>query len=243
MSKHSVFFTESPDEDTLQRASSAIFCSWYAGNLTFNGADTLSRAKEPNSRDLGELVVSAIDRLMTGGIDHEHDTFTQITPREMRARKRGKLLFSVNQTERRDGPTTTFLDQSETSIQSITTDPPMLDIDQAECQRTLTHPLHTISTGPTPLPIEQWPPLQDPENKPSNMMRVPKEEMKENLPHDLIVFRDANGRQRILVPKCQRIALRAVAPITRPGGQAIKYDTRPKGRIKEKHASRSHCIS
>ncbi len=28
------------------------------------------------------------------------------------------------------------------------------------------------------------------------MMRVPKEEMKKNLPHNLIVFRDANGRQR-----------------------------------------------
>ena len=39
------------------------------------------------------------------------------------------------------------------------------------------------------------------------MMRVPREEMKKNMPHDLIVFRDANGRQRILVPKCQRIAL------------------------------------
>ncbi len=41
------------------------------------------------------------------------------------------------------------------------------------------------------------------------MMRVPREEMKKNMPHDLIVFCDANGRQRILVlvPKCQRIAL------------------------------------
>ncbi len=83
----------------------------------------------------------------------------------------------------------------------------MLEIDQIECQRTIIHPLHTISTGPTPLPIEQWPPLQDPEDKRSNMMRIPREEMKKNLPHDLIVFRDANGRQRILVPKCQRIAL------------------------------------
>ncbi len=57
----------------------------------------------------------------------------------------------------------------------------MLDVDQIECQRTFTHPVHTISTGPTPLPIEQWFPLQDPEDKPSNMMRVPKEEMKKNL--------------------------------------------------------------
>jgi hypothetical protein len=38
-------------------------------------------------------------------------------------------------------------------------------------------------------------------------MRVPREEMKKIMPHDLIVFRDGNGRQRILVPKCQRIAL------------------------------------
>jgi hypothetical protein len=38
-------------------------------------------------------------------------------------------------------------------------------------------------------------------------MRVPREEMKKNTPHDLIVFRDANGRQRILLPKCQPIAL------------------------------------
>jgi hypothetical protein len=38
-------------------------------------------------------------------------------------------------------------------------------------------------------------------------MRVPREELKKNTSHDLIVFRDANGQQRILVPKCQRIAL------------------------------------
>jgi hypothetical protein len=38
-------------------------------------------------------------------------------------------------------------------------------------------------------------------------MRVPMDDKKKNMPHDLIVFRDGNGRQRILVPKCQRIAL------------------------------------
>ncbi len=63
----------------------------------------------------------------------------------------------------------------------------MLDQDETECQRILTHPLHTISTGPAPLPIEEWPPLQDPEDKPSNMMRVPREELKGNMPHDLII--------------------------------------------------------
>ncbi len=38
-------------------------------------------------------------------------------------------------------------------------------------------------------------------------MQVPREGLKGNMPHDLIVFRDGNGRQHILVPKCQRIAL------------------------------------
>ncbi len=140
-SQHSVFFTESPDEDTLQRASSAVFYSWYTENPTLNSGGTLSCSKELNSRNLCELV--------------EHDNFAQITPREMRARKRGKPLLSVNQSERQGGPTTTSHDQSENSIQSVEIEPPMLGLDQTECQRTLTHPLHTISTGPAPLPIEQ----------------------------------------------------------------------------------------
>jgi hypothetical protein len=39
------------------------------------------------------------------------------------------------------------------------------------------------------------------------MVQVPKEELKPGLPTDLIVLRDKSGRQRILVPGCQRIAL------------------------------------
>ncbi len=57
---------------------------------------------------------------------HKHDNFAQITPREMRARKRGKT-FSVDQSERQDGLTTTPLDQSEDSIQSVQIEPPMLN--------------------------------------------------------------------------------------------------------------------
>jgi hypothetical protein len=41
------------------------------------------------------------------------------------------------------------------------------------------------------------------------MVQVPKEEIKAGMPPDLIILRDKNGRQRILVPKCQRIALTA----------------------------------
>jgi hypothetical protein len=39
------------------------------------------------------------------------------------------------------------------------------------------------------------------------MVQVPKEEIKPGMPSDLIIIRDKNGRQRILVPRCQRIAL------------------------------------
>jgi hypothetical protein len=39
------------------------------------------------------------------------------------------------------------------------------------------------------------------------MVRVPKEELKKEMPNDLIVLRDRNGRKRILVPKSQRTTL------------------------------------
>jgi hypothetical protein len=38
-------------------------------------------------------------------------------------------------------------------------------------------------------------------------MRVPQDEMKKGLPPNLIVLRDKQGRQRILVPTCQRVPL------------------------------------
>jgi hypothetical protein len=85
--------------------------------------------------------------------------------------------------------------------------PSPFDRISTECQRTKNHPLHTISTSPKPLPIDKWTLLQDPRDIPSNMMRVPKEELKKDMPNDLTVLRDRNGRKRILVPKSQRTAL------------------------------------
>ncbi len=132
-SQHSVFFTESPDDEALHGASNAIFHSWYAENLTSNSGDTLLCAKELNSRDLCELVVGAIDRLITGGINHEHDNFAQITPREMRARKRGKPSLPDDQSESQDGTANTPVGQSEINIESVEIEPPRLDQDETEC--------------------------------------------------------------------------------------------------------------
>jgi hypothetical protein len=71
-STHSVFFTE----DTLQRATSAMFSSWYIENV--ESTDTTFSSTDMSSHDLDLLVVDAIDRLMTGGISHEHDAFANL---------------------------------------------------------------------------------------------------------------------------------------------------------------------
>ncbi len=227
-STHSVFFTETPECEKLQLASNAIFSSWYAENLTITHDATFSSETLP-SNDLHQLIVSAIDRLMTRGMIQEHDAFADLTPRELRAQKRdSKRQRTVDQSELLDADTAIPSDQSmersqksndETNspfdrtpfaVEEVTSDSPTaIPTPENECQRTLRHPLHTISTSAPPLPIERWPALQDPENVPPNMVQVPKEEIKTGMPSDLIILRDKNGRQRILVPRCQRIALTA----------------------------------
>ncbi len=225
-STHSVFFTETLECEELQLASNAIFSSWYAENLIITHDATFSSETLP-SNDLHQLVVSVIDRLMTGGMIQEHDAFADLTPRELRAQKRNsKRQRTVDQSECLDADTAILSDQSmgrsqhsddETdspfdrtpfSVEEVTFDSPTATPTQGnECQWTLRHPLHTISTSTPPLHIERWPALQDPEDVPSSMVQVPKEDIKPGMPSDLIILRDKNGRQRILVPRCQRIAL------------------------------------
>jgi hypothetical protein len=106
----------------------------------------------------------------------------------MQANKRAKRQLAVDESDSQDEHTAIPFDQSDAEVNHVD------NIDaipqQQECRRMLQHPLHTISTGPTPLPIERWPDLQDPEDIPSNMMRVAQDEMKKGLPPNLIVLRD-----------------------------------------------------
>ena len=204
---HSVFFTETTGEEPLQNASSALFSTWFMENVAFNKGAASSYPKVSTSHDLEELVVGAIDRLMTGGISHENDSFALITPRDERAQKRAKRTLPVDQSVSRDTVTAIPSHQSPISDDEIEKDFMPLDKEQEECQRTIKHPLHSIATGPPPLPIEEWPRLQDSQDIPPNMVRVPKQEIKAGMPLDLIVLRDKHGRQRILVPKTQRISL------------------------------------
>jgi hypothetical protein len=168
---------------------------------------------------------------MSGGMIQEHDAFADLTPRELRAaqKRNNKRQRTVDQSEHSDVDTTIPSDQpmgrsqlsddeasrspfdrTPFSVEEVTSDSPTaIPTPENECQRTLRHPLHTISTSAPPLPMERWPALQDPEDVPPNMVQVPQEEIKAGMPSVLIILRDKNGRQRILVPKCQRIALTA----------------------------------
>ncbi len=151
--------------------------------------------------------MGAIDRLMTGSISHDSYALAQLTPREIRATKRAKCTPSVNQSVNQDGTTAIPSHQSQIGNSNIENDDTSLDSEQNKCQWTLKHPLHSISKGPPPLPIDEWPQLQDSQDIPPNMVRVLKHEIKAGMPLDFIILRDNHGRQRILVPKSQRIPL------------------------------------
>jgi hypothetical protein len=152
-STHSVFFTGITDNDTLQRTTNAMFTSWYIENV--ESTDTTFSSTDMSSHDLDLLVVDAIDRLMTGGISHKHDAFANLTPRELRAKRReiNRKIAAV-QSKGQDDVTVTFPDQSENEEASKSDSSSSSETQSTECQRTLNHPLHTISTAPPPLSIE-----------------------------------------------------------------------------------------
>ncbi len=153
-STHSVFFTEITDNDTLQCTTNAMFSSWYIENV--EATDTTFASADMSSHDLDVLVVDAIDRLMTGGISHKHDAFANLTPRELRAKRReSNRKVITDQSKGQDDVTATFPDQSETEEESKSDSSPSSETQSTECQRTLKHPLHTISTAPPLLPIER----------------------------------------------------------------------------------------
>ncbi len=216
ISSHSVFFTDVPECEELQRLSSAVFSSfWYTEDVAVTH-DAAFSTNTLSSTDLHQLIVRSVDRLMTEGIGQEHDAFSNLTSREMRAQKRdnkrqrsvdfldsGSTDLSQKSSKRlknsKDQPVN-LLDSMEVPEEEVTNDPsPELVIPNDECQRTTRHPLHTISSGTPPLPIERWTALQHLEDLPSNMVRVPKDELKPGTPTDLTVLRDKSGRQRILV--------------------------------------------
>jgi hypothetical protein len=171
---HSVFFTETTDGKSLRSVSSALFCTWYMENVASNNDAAFSCSKVLTSRDLGELVVGANNRLMTGDISHENDSFALLTPRNARAQKHARCTITGDQSVNWDGNTAIPSHQSRIGETEFENDYLSPDTENEMCQRTMKHPLHTISTGPPPLPIDEWPRLQDPQDIPPTMVRVPK---------------------------------------------------------------------
>ncbi len=122
----------------------------------------------------------------------------------MRAKKRTKLTGNINSrqdnTEGQNSTATVTTDETSDVRQDSTRG-------QRQCIRTATHPLHVISTSRPPDPIETWPDKQLLEDIPKGMTRIPQENLKQGLPKSLIVLKDEKGRERILVPRCQRVRL------------------------------------
>jgi hypothetical protein len=171
-SSHSVFFTDVPECEKLQRVSSAIFSSWYTENVAVTH-DAAFSTSTLSSTDLHQLIVRSVDRLMTGGIGQEHDAFSSLTPREIIAQKRdNKRQRSVDFSESgsTDPPKKPSKRIRNARVQSnISLDPVQIQdeedtnefpveptIQSDECQRTLKRPLHTISSCAPPLPIKRW---------------------------------------------------------------------------------------
>jgi hypothetical protein len=126
----------------------------------------------PNSQDIDTLALNSIESLMRYGALRKTDArkANPLTACDLRAAKRQRTVKDPTSSEPQlDGPSPSLEDQ---------------------CNRTSTHPLHTISTTLPPKPINQWPALQNPEDIPKDMPRIPPDEIRESLPKDFIVLRD-----------------------------------------------------
>jgi hypothetical protein len=103
-------------------------------NVASDNDAVLTCSKVLAFRDLGELVVGAIDRLMTGGISHENYACAQLTPREVRATKRAKRTLFGDQSVNQDDTTAIPSPQSHITDSSIENDASSLDNEQDKCQ-------------------------------------------------------------------------------------------------------------
>ena len=192
---HAIFFTTCTNQ-VLQDKSEDIFQEWTHDALQ-HSPPRLTPSKQ-NARDIDLAILRSIDVMFSQGSQHA------LTPRELRARKRTNLTENVNSrqdnTEGQNSTATVLIDKTSDVRQDTTRL-------QNQCRRTATHPLHVISTSQPPDPIETWPEKQLEEDIPKGTTRVPQENLKQGLPTNLIVVKDEKGRERILVPRCQRVRL------------------------------------
>jgi hypothetical protein len=190
-----VFFTQCA-------ITTKIFSTWYSEAVQ-EGNSAISQRVMPYSQGIDALAVNAIDKLLKDGAQRK-TKIAKITG--TKPKPSSVLKTDVSKPNARDlRAARRQLPNKEQTSDEPTTVP--LPSPQAECTRTTTQRPHTISTTVPPRPVEQWPALQSLDDIPENMTRVPPEDIRKGLPQDLVVLRDHKGRQRILVPACQRQAL------------------------------------
>ena len=192
---HAIFFTTCTDQ-ALQDKSEDIFLDWTQDALQHS--QSKFTPSEYVTRDIDSAIIHSVNEMFSQDANHA------LTPRELRSKKRTKLTENVfNRQSNTEG-------QNSTATVSINNNS-MVQKDKAkhqnQCIRTATHPLHVISTSRSPDPIETWPDKQLEEDIPKGTTRVPKENLKQGFPPNLIVVKDEKGRERILVPRCQRVRL------------------------------------
>ncbi len=186
-SAHSVFFTTCSSNEQLHSKGTEAFHKWTE---TTNGA-TISPKSLNGESDIDTLCLKSVQRLMKDGASRKKPS-----PRDIRAQKRAqdKDPFKVTIAS----PMSNLEDPFKMVVA-----PPIQESLDSTCKRTEVHPMHVISTAISPDPLESWPDRQDVKDI-KDLIRLTPDQMKKGYPSSLIIKRDDQSRDRILVPKCQR---------------------------------------
>ena len=127
--------------------------------------------------DIDKLCLQAIHELMIDGASRK-----KLSPRDVRALKRAKTIDNRVETEVSDLEIETISTAIPSSQESL----------DSTCTRTLTQPMHVISTAISPDPLDTWPEKQD-ENDIKHKVRLLPDQMKKGYPSALIIIRDDKG--------------------------------------------------
>jgi hypothetical protein len=131
--QHSIFFTQCSNNPELEKFCNEIFSSWY----TSDTKTAIVPRTMLNSQDIDTLALNSIESLMRDGAQRKTNAgkIVQLSARNLRAAKRQRTIKDPTSSEQQlDGPSPSLGDQ---------------------CNRTSTHPLHTISTTLPPKLINQ----------------------------------------------------------------------------------------
>lgn len=204
-SAHKVFFATCSSNKELHNKSQDIFNDWTA-------AQARSNVRQPNDVVPASLKgINDVDRLGSAVLDDlfKDGASRKVKPEITLASEHRRITRSHAKTQRNRERNSVSKKRSLRAAQrkSERKNNDTAEISEDECIRKDNHPMHVISTTEPPLPLEQWPPLQDPNDIPTNMTRLAGKDLKKGLPEDLVVLVDSKGRHRILVPKCQRAKL------------------------------------